>query len=48
MMSRRTRKQLVGKTVENLEIWQREQECRDLARYLRWLWRTQPRSPRTS
>jgi hypothetical protein len=38
MMSRKTRKQLVGKTIENLEIWQREQEYEILACQLRRLW----------
>lgn len=37
MLSRRTRKQLVGKT-ENYDTRQRELACRDLARELRRLW----------
>lgn len=37
MLSRRTRKQLVGKA-ENYEIREREWACRDLARELRRAW----------
>lgn len=36
-MSRRTRKQMVGK-VENEERALREEALRDLQRELRWLW----------
>lgn len=39
-MSRRTRKQMVGK-IENVERALREEELRLLQRELRWLWRSQ-------
>ena len=39
-MSRRTRKQLVGK-LEDVERTLREEEMRELRSELRWQWRTQ-------
>jgi hypothetical protein len=42
-MSRRTRKSLVGKAIENVEIQEREYDCQELAWQLRREWRAAKR-----